>query len=31
MSSNTLPATTKSRLPATTEAHQFVSISIGKQ
>lgn len=31
MSSNTLPATTKSRLPATTEAHQFVSITIGKQ
>lgn len=31
MSKNNLPATTKSRLPATTEAQQFVSISIGKQ
>lgn len=31
MSNNNLPATTKSRLPATTEARQFVSISIGKQ
>lgn len=31
MSTNTLPATTKTRLPATTEARQFVSITIGKQ
>ena len=30
-SNNTLPVTTKNRLPATTEAHQFVSITIGKQ
>jgi purine-binding chemotaxis protein CheW len=31
MSNNTLPATTRTRLPATTEARQFVSITIGKQ
>ena len=31
MSKNTLPVTTKSRLPATMEAQQFVSITIGKQ
>jgi len=31
MSTNTLPVTTKNRLPATTEARQFVSITIGKQ
>ncbi len=31
MSTNTLPVTTKTRLPATTEAQQFVSITIGKQ
>lgn len=31
MSNNTLPVTTKTRLPATTEARQFVSITIGKQ
>lgn len=31
MSKNTLPATTRTRLPATTEARQFVSITIGKQ
>ena len=31
MSKNTLPVTTKNRLPATTEARQFVSITIGKQ
>lgn len=29
--SNNLPVTTKTRLPATTEARQFVSITIGKQ
>lgn len=31
MSNNTLPVTTRNRLPATTEAQQFVSITIGKQ
>lgn len=31
MSNNTLPVAAKNRLPATTEAHQFVSITIGKQ
>lgn len=31
MSKNTLPVTTKNRLPATVEARQFVSITIGKQ
>jgi purine-binding chemotaxis protein CheW len=31
MSNNTLPVATKTRLPATTEARQFVSITIGKQ
>ena len=31
MSNSTLPVVAKNRLPATTEAHQFVSITIGKQ
>jgi len=31
MSKSNLPATTKSRLPATVEAQQYVSITIGKQ
>lgn len=31
MSNNTLPVAAKNRLPVTTEAHQFVSITIGKQ